>query len=407
MSIKRSMCTYKILMMMPLANKILALVCALSCSAVVAVHAQLPPKPPAFSWDTVPRFMHAANESGPLTTEDAAYMAQFPLVTIEKMQALHSPCPDNKPAPCQEDKIIAACRAVRAANTTARTHFYLNSLINFPQYRLAATMAANTSLLLHDAAGKLVELKLHGSQTFTIFDHSNAGTREAWLHTAQYALASGVVNGIFCDRGRASAQVDLRHFKLAPGKAEAWDAGHRLLMVQLQHMVSANPLLPGTGIVIPNGIDLDPLNGRMYEDFEPVDKTSVPPGNDLLHLRQERRVVEVHKDFCPPGIGADASLRFNASLAAYLVGAVEYSYYGCTMGWTLSEGWEVVHPEYTYPLGEPLGEATLANGVWSRGFTSGTRVWLDAEQWQHPCIRWGNGAETGLEEDCGKYGGVV
>ena len=47
---------------------------------------QLPPSPPQFSWDTIPLFMHAQNESGSLNETAAKHMSTFPLTTIAKSQ---------------------------------------------------------------------------------------------------------------------------------------------------------------------------------------------------------------------------------------------------------------------------------------------------------------------------------
>ena len=362
----------------------------------------LPPEPPLFNWDTVPLFMHAANASGPLNDSAARWMARYPLVTIEKVQASAAQ-PAHKQ---QEKKIVAALEKVKSLNSSTRTLFYLNTIINFPQYDLSDKFLAQPELLLHDASGKLAMVKLGGGE-HTIFDLSLLPARRLWLSTIDEVMSSSKsVDGVFADRGRATAEFDLRSVNLTAAKRSIWNEGHVMLIQQLMMLVQQHR--PQTGIVIPNGANIDGVNGRMFENFQVNDSRSVPPNNDILALQaeaQEGRIAEVHRDNCAAGSGAQAPLAFNESLAAYLVGAVSHSYYGCTEGWTLQTGWMEWRPEYSKPLGQPIGEAEKVNGTWTRRFSKGTRVWLNETDtdWLHPCIQWADGTWTGLEEDCKKH----
>ena len=98
---------------------------------------------------------------------------------------------------------------------------------------------------------------------------------------------------------------------------------------------------------------------------------------------------------------ADRSLEgFNTSLANFLIGASKYSYFGVGGGWGgdgpgACASWLRRYPEYSKPLGEPTGEATLTQGpygscsllgpkpkargdtsgcIYTREFASGTKV---------------------------------
>jgi hypothetical protein len=141
----------------------------------------------------------------------------------------------------------------------------------------------------------------------------------------------------------------------------------------------------------------------------------------------------VHVDFCgnPPGsaaadaLGYYGSAVYNASLAAFLIGARNYSYYACSghqpsqQGWGMDQGWDQYSADYDRPLGEPLGDATYSSKFgWHRRFALGTKVWLKGEwlkgdsppvgaagggvdagvaasKWGIPCIHWGDGHVTG------------
>ena len=116
------------------------------------------PKPPKFSWDTLPAFIHGSNQSGPINAEAIQLMAKFPMVTVEKFQGpcanSHSPLPT--PACNQEKLIIDALKQVKAINPNTSTIFYYNSVLDFPQYQLHGMMLADPSLMLKDQDGKTV-----------------------------------------------------------------------------------------------------------------------------------------------------------------------------------------------------------------------------------------------------------
>ena len=103
------------------------------------------------------------------------------------------------------------------------------------------------------------------------------------------------------------------------------------------------------------------------------------------------------------------------SMAAFLIGAGNFSYYHCSCNndyggstWGSASRWPEVPdswldwiPEYDFPLGEPTGPATtvpsasritgIANPhVWSRSFSSGTTVTFDGGSGQGT-IRWAHG----------------
>lgn len=57
------------------------------------------PRPPKFSWDTLPVFIHGSNQTGPINEEAIALMAKFPLVTVEKFQGPCANSHDPLPTP--------------------------------------------------------------------------------------------------------------------------------------------------------------------------------------------------------------------------------------------------------------------------------------------------------------------
>eukprot|EP01084_Bolivina_argentea_P070422 128011_1 len=300
----------------------------ISVSAFMCLYtsiAQFPPSPPPFSWKTVPLFMHAANQSGPLNQTAAAYMSTFPLATIEKIQDLNSSCPLNTPAPCEEDKIIAALKQIRSFNQETRNLFYLNTIINFPQYRLSTNFyGENEKYLLHNEQGKLVYLGecQPNSPNYTLFDLSYNKTRNFWLNTVQYAFTNepGIVDGIFADRGKPTFQIS-HCFNLSQNQSNALNNGHILLMQETMELIKK--LNPKRYVMIANGNDIPKVNGRMFESINTMQYLS-----DFMN-ETGVRITEAHQDKC-----TIYSTVYNQSLAVYLIGAFEGSYYGCTEQWT-------------------------------------------------------------------------
>ncbi len=66
------------------------------------------------------------------------------------------------------------------------------------------------------------------------------------------------------------------------------------------------------------------------------------------------------------------------SLAAFLVAAREYAYFGYSWGWDHSQGWMLWFPELDRPLGPPKGDARRKGWVYTREFAH-ARVRVDLE----------------------------
>eukprot|EP01084_Bolivina_argentea_P026482 49266_1 len=373
----------------------------------------LPPDPPSFSWDTIPLFIHAGNGSGSLNATAAKYMSTFPLATLPQAQGgpnghIYN-CTDPEKMICEEDAQIMALAQIKSYNTTTRTLFYLNSFYNLPQYNLSRFFyGANEKYLLH-YKGKLAYTgdcnPNKGHSNTTIFDLSQNETRNAWLNTVKYAMTHSLnaVDGIFSDRGRAQLQEDLSCLNWTQQQINDWDNGHILMIQQAMDIVrNANP---SRGIIIPNGADIDKVNGIFYENFAQNDSRHVPPGNDLNNLMNDYgiRISEVHKDKCNP-LGGDSN--YNTTLASYLIGAYKFTYFACTKAFSLQNDWDIIwqNKDYKKPLGEPLSNATYnkQTQTYYRAFAKGVKVWLDYE-WQYPCIKWADGSMTGTNDDCKRY----
>ena len=135
-----------------------------------------------------------------------------------------------------EAKQLAAIAAIRAANDSCRTVFYLNSQIDFPELALhAESVAANGTWWLRDDEGGFV---LHRPGEH-VFDWTVPPARQAWLDTAAKALAMGSVQGIFVDK--ASSGQAFRGVRR--GRMGAWNEGHDALLSSLRKSTAKLVLL--------------------------------------------------------------------------------------------------------------------------------------------------------------------
>jgi len=126
---------------------------ALGIFSATCVYAVGPP----FSWDTVPVYSHMCNKSGPFDAGTVQQLARFPIVTVEKGQAVD----DEGWA---EDKIVAALKQVREVNPKVHTVMYLNSVLSWEQYHLSTVIASDPKYQLLNSSG--LPVRMHGDRSF-------------------------------------------------------------------------------------------------------------------------------------------------------------------------------------------------------------------------------------------------
>jgi hypothetical protein len=297
-----------------------------------------------------------------------------------------------------EEQMAPYARAVKSydSTNTTRVLFYQNGLINFPQTTLSKTIPE--SYLLHDKKGRLVYLGGCGSSksapNHTVFDHTQSASSKMWMdNIVQVVQAnSGLVDGVFCDRSGSLSDVlakDLHCYDFDAGLAHAWDKGHWQTLANTQ--AALNEITPKAIVVgnhaSPTGaMGLTPGSGwdaKMFEHFIPT-RPYLPAGNQLTNLiKEHQQINEVHVDFCRKskvGNSSEGNLMYNRSLAAFLIGASNHSYYACTEGWGFDKGWSNWSPDFDRPLGAPVAAAGhTSGGVYHRKFASGTAVWLNTQ----------------------------
>ena len=132
---------------------------------------------PVATADSVQPFFLSAL-SNALTTEQASYIGRFPLAVINHKQGNRDP-PLTGGA---EVKQVAALQAIKAANNSCQTHFYLNSQVDLPELALHQKFVQNPQWWFKTDAGGLVN---HSG--VNVFDWTQADARDvSW--TIQWLL---------------------------------------------------------------------------------------------------------------------------------------------------------------------------------------------------------------------------
>eukprot|EP00117_Sycon_ciliatum_P013565 scpid73358/ scgid14184/ len=299
---------------------------------------------PAVNWDTLPLFWHSADSKGPFNASTLDFIARFPLATIEKGQSSLIP-PRGTGA---EKKIVAAAKQIKDHSPHVKVLFYTNSVMDWSMYSLHAYCEQHQrEMWLFDDNNKPV--LIIGQNTFNV---TSATTRQVWINTLLEADKSGYIDGAFVDRGREPQSFP----NVTAERAEAWTQGHDIHMSEIQKE------LGDSKIIISNNKDYADVNGRMLERFITKDFDGNTAYLDLAALMHEAtypHLVEAHAEPC------NASVR-NLTLAAFLIGAGDYAYYGCSDGWDVDSGWLTWYDDYSKKLGAPLSNATTISS--SSGF---------------------------------------
>lgn len=116
-----------------------------------------------------------------------------------------------------------------------------NSVLDFPQYELHATMLANPGLMLHDKTGAAVQTHCPApSGQCDVFDFGQPAVRALFIAECVNATQTGYVDGCFVDRA-----VDPQGFmsSLDPAVASAYMAGRTQMLKDLQTAVGAGPIV--------------------------------------------------------------------------------------------------------------------------------------------------------------------
>lgn len=333
-----------------------------------------------------PFFLSATSTA--LTQSQAQYISSFPISIINHKQSLHD-FPTNQN---EEQKQLEAIHAIKRANASCKTLFYLNSLIDFSTLDLHEKfVAANGSWWLRRDDGTFV-LQHDGSKTF---DWTVADARNTWLSTALAVVSNSSVDGIFVDK--AGKQVRMKGINT--DRVAAWNLGHDALLADLRKTVPPSKLIilnnrhgSGEGQLFErwgNKLDHDLLN--ITQDITQLAANSRA---NLLSLARAGGATPGSEDRPDPQSCA-------AGLAAMLmaVSTPDTSFFTCASDFNSAHTWFSVLNEsiYSLPLGAPIGNYKIngTSGLMTRYFSSGTVAVINGSAPNLGCVKWASGAITG------------
>jgi len=330
---------------------------------------------PRFSWDTVPAFFHSCNLTGPWSSEALDIIQKFPMVTVEKGQGYN----DTSDKGMAEEKILAQLAAVKKRDPTIATIFYMNAVLDWYFYNMHTEYLKHPDWWLRNSSTDEPVL-VPGASNFNpppegmlVFDHSKPEVRDFWISVCLDGTKAGLVDGCFSDSSQVGSHGTNK--SLDESDSEAFELGKIETMAELTRHFGGKPGKPwkgSTGVLIGKKDNQEGINAFQIEQFH-ADKKDLKA---LMRGVEQGYLVQAHagaayKCGCPC---------MTDTLAAFLIGAGEYSYYG-TGGWIAESLVDVelqwCRDYFERPLGAPLALAVKQDGVWRRSFASGTNVSFD------------------------------
>jgi len=365
------------------------------CSASSACPAKpppTPPAPPASGWpaSVQPFFLSALPTV--LTPDQAQYIGRFPLAVINHKQGSRE-LPRNAGA---EAKQLEALAAIKAANASCQTFFYLNSQIDFPELQMHQAFAANGTWWLKDNEGHFV----WHSKGSHVMDLTVPEARVQWIHTAIQAISNASIDGIFVDKAKSGSPLK----GLSKARIAAWEEGHQAMITALGEATKK--------VIILNNADKRG-HRKMGQLFE---RWGANPDHDDLSLQADVRALQ--RASSTPGVislaraggvqpGSNTTsdpVACGASLAAYLIAIAtpNSAFFSCEPDFSSRvdpqpQGWMTLleEPIYGRQLGAPLGAATVVRGFLKRNFQGGAVAWLKTSAAGLGCVQWRSGVDAG------------
>ena len=332
---------------------------------------------PRFSWETFGKMaiFHSSNTTAPsgmYSPESIEILAKYAVVTIEKYQGNEGFFPHHKEINmkncqdhedvsqcgcCVEDNIEEVAQGIKAIDPSTMVFAYIHSQKAYPVYRGSQELAKHPDLWLRDAKGNIVHE--NPDETYMLWDH-------AQIESGQFLLDDCVnmVNGGLIDSCHLDGCTKIPHD--APDKDKYWE-------VKLDVMLDMQAKMKGPVICGANGHIVEGLKATALQNWGKNPTWSTREMPMLFEAVNAGVMFEAHFE-CPEDPENEHTIN---NIASFLIAAGPYSYFRCG-GWS---GYDPVwYPIYDYPIGEPLGNATLGeDGVWRRSFKSGTSVTFDTK----------------------------
>ena len=210
---------------------------------------------PAFSWDTIPVYIHFAKSDGALTDAEINQIASMSsFVCLEKGHGI-------KEFGSTEEGIAHDARRLKARNPEMKVLFYWNSFINYQMYDVSEVVKKNPEWIFRDKEG----MPIYKTKKLEQYNLLNPEFRQWWASMAGEAVNKYGCDGIFID---ATLQVK-RPIWMKLG----WGLGNegKLTDTVIDMMQRAREAMGGQSLLLYNGIrssDFDVRNDwSEYVDY--------------------------------------------------------------------------------------------------------------------------------------------
>jgi len=350
---------------------------------------------PAFSWDTVPLYVHIRKDTA-FTDEEIKYLATFPLITFEKATG-------HTDSGSVEAGTLKAARAVKAINPATKILYYRNVIVHYGGYAANASLKdiPGAFLVGRDGNDKLIRNRLQA------YDLSNKALRDWWIDAVEDVCSDPSVDGVFLDGVVKVLEPVFLKGVITPEKKAAELAGYVAMIEDTRKMLGPQKLMLANILrarFSDSGLSyIKALDGSYIEGFEGAVRMSrkdyVAQGiRDFQKAARQGFIVAYtcglgrnlqDADEAPRSAGrngdpvrqsGDVQSRFDYQLAIFLVCAEKYSYFDLKDGYDAkkSKTWLTRRADYDRPLGPPKGPALRNGYTYTREFTHAS-VQLDIE----------------------------
>ena len=343
---------------------------------------------PAFSWDTLPLYIHV-RKARKFTPEELKHLASFPLITLEKTTGVQD-------YGSTEAGTIKAARGIKEINPAAKVLFYRNVIVHYSGYRADDQLKSIPNAFLTSKKGiqKLIRDKNKA------YDLSNPDLRAWWVEAAAKTCNHPSVDGLFVD-GNIKVLSSYLKRTLPAGKKEAVVDGFDQLMRSTRKAIGPDKLIVANILRARfdnGGLEfMDHFDGSYLEGFEhavggtskadylakgiATAQTAARQGKIIAftlnagQTTMSDNIDEVHGHL--KGIESIDQDRVNFCIALFLVIAEKHSYLCLHDGYdvnprgrkpTSNALWLNTLPEYQKKLGKPKGPAIKNGYHYSREF---------------------------------------
>ena len=208
----------------------------------------------------------------------------------------------------------------------------------------------------------------HSNPDLLVYDLKQEAVSDLFINACVNLTKTGAVDGCFVDRVVDGLPSD----NLTAAQMVELEYAHLTTMQHMQQELKTGPNGP---LIANHAYSMPGVNAAQIEGFVASEQGIA----QLQWSGAQGKLVEAHVGGFHGGCKNESGLLH--FLAAFLIGAEEYAYFGC--GPWFTDGTDFVnstwHSFYEKPLGEPLGKAVKVDDVYSRSFKSGTKVTFDTK----------------------------